>query len=166
MKIVAVVGIALLTFGCANKKNAAQAENKNKNTIENPITALVKKYEGAKHIKGKGTIGQFAKETDPVMSIDTAFIFENTLVLHVRYGGGCEKHEFSVIGSEQIAKSYPPIRGIQLVHNANGDKCRAIEDAIVEIDISELAYKQEGGEQIYLALDRYENRLLYTYTKK
>ena len=87
------------------------------------------------------------------------------MLIDVSYGGGCEDHQFQVIGSPMISKSLPPVRPIQLVHNANGDKCKMNVTKTLEIDISEFTYKKEKGSEIYLTLGGWNQQIAYTYEK-
>jgi len=155
MKIITILSAALLLFSCASKKNA-ENESKKGNKAEN----------GLDIIKVKATTGQFAKASDPISSIDTVFIDGNTMYIDLTYGGGCKDHEFQLIGSLAIAKSYPPIRGIQLVHKANEDNCRALVRKRLEVNIEEIAYQQEEGSEIYLSLEGWKERIKYTYQSK
>jgi len=87
----------------------------------------------------------------------------NTLEIKVSYGGGCENHTFELIGSPNISKSLPPIRSIQLIHRAHKDACKALIIKEMAFDISAFAYKKESGSTIYLQLDGWDEKLLYTY---
>jgi hypothetical protein len=86
----------------------------------------------------------------------------NNMIIDVEYSGGCEKHEFKLLGSEMIQKSLPPQRGVMLWHNNNGDSCRSIVEEKLTFDISAFAY--EGGE-IILNLDGWANPVSYTKVK-
>lgn len=110
----------------------------------------------------KATVGKIPEHSDP-LTIESATIEGNILTIEVTYGGGCQEHEFQLIGSEMIAKSMPPIRSIKLIHNAKEDNCRAIVPQTLKFDIRNLAYKQEAGSEIYLNLDEYKERLMYVF---
>lgn len=148
MKIVAILMISLSVISCGTKKNAS------KNT------------DASNGIKVTAVEGELAKESDPIMSVDTAYIVDNTLFVDLTYSGGCEKHDFKVIGSLAIAKSYPPIRAVQIVHNANGDSCREVKKASLEIDVTAIAYQQKDGSEIYFTLDGWNDRIYYKYVSK
>ena len=110
----------------------------------------------------KATLGKIPEHSD-ALTIESATIKGNILTIEVTYGGGCQEHEFQLIGSEMIAKSMPPIRSIKLIHKANQDNCRAIVSQTLKFDIRKLAYKQEAGSEIYLNLDAYNERLVYVF---
>lgn len=155
MKFLTFLTVGILLFACGTKKNSTKNEQKD------TITSVVQP--DLETMKIKATIGKFVKESDAIISINSVEINGNTLFIDVSYGGGCKEHEFEVVGSEMIAKSLPPIRGIQLVHHSNGDNCRAIVRKRLEIDIKDLAYQQEKGSEIYLTLEGWEERILYTF---
>ncbi len=71
----------------------------------------------------------------------------------------------SLVGSEMISKSLPPIRAVKLIHNAREDKCKALIMKTLTFDISNLAYKQEVGSEIFLKLDGVADNLKYTFAK-
>ncbi|TNE87140.1 MAG: hypothetical protein EP330_19420 [Deltaproteobacteria bacterium] len=53
-----------------------------------------------------------------------------------RHGGGCAEHQFTIeLGG--IGKSLPPTAMASLKHNGNGDACRALLIAPIEIDLNE-----------------------------
>ena len=107
-------------------------------------------------------IGKISAPSDPV-TIKSVRMEGNKLFLAIEYSGGCENHSFQCIGSPVIAKSLPPIRAIQLVHTANGDACKKLIEQTLEIDISALAYKQEAESKIFLNLEGWAERIVYTF---
>lgn len=102
-------------------------------------------------------------QTSDNFSITDVRVKGNTLSIDVNYSGGCEEHQFEMVGSKNIAKSLPPIRSIQLVHKANGDKCKKLVMQTIEVDIKALAHKQESGDKIFLTLDGWKDRIEYTF---
>jgi hypothetical protein len=109
-------------------------------------------------------VAQIGKPTvsDPFV-IEHAEISGNTLVMRVSYSGGCENHQFDLVGNPNIAKSLPPIRSIELVHKSNGDACKAKMEETLRFNITNLAYKQEAGSVIKLNLGGWKEQLIYTY---
>jgi hypothetical protein len=85
-----------------------------------------------------------------------AFISDSTLTLKVSYSGGCETHGFELIGSKMIQKSYPPIRGIMLIHNSNSDDCRELVEQELRFNVSEFKYP---GSSIMLNLKGWESKI-------
>ena len=96
---------------------------------------------------------------NPIISIKR----KNIITLKIGYSGGCKNHEFSIIGSQMISKSLPPIRNIQLIHNSNDDNCKSYVTQNLEYDISNLAYKKVNGSVIILKLNGWKDRIVYTY---
>jgi hypothetical protein len=139
--------VLLVSFSCKSKKNAAKS------------TETIQKTQP---MELKATLGKIPEHSD-ALTIESATIKGNILTIEVTYGGGCQEHEFQLIGSEMIAKSMPPIRSIKLIHKANQDNCRAIVSQTLKFDIRKLAYKQEAGSEIYLNLDAYNERLVYVF---
>lgn len=156
MKIILFLALSSVFFACGAKKDATNTTKKEQVSINRPDLETM---------QIKATVGKQAATSDPIMSIDFVEVKGNTLIIDLTYGGGCKDHQFEVIGSEAIAKSLPPIRGIQLVHHANEDNCRAIVKKRLEVDITDLAYLKEKDSEIYLALDGWDQKILYKYKK-
>lgn len=145
MKNIVIFCLLLATVGCKTQKNLQKSQmDTNTKTM---LTAV---------------IGKINAPSDPV-TIKSVRMEGNKLILTVQYSGGCENHSFQCIGSPVIAKSLPPIRSIQLVHTANGDACKKLIEQTLEIDISALAYKQEAESKIFLNLEGWADRIVYTF---
>ncbi len=74
--------------------------------------------------------------------------------MDVQYGGGCKKHEFSLVGNSAIMKSYPPKRSCILVHEGENDMCRALVYQQLKFDISELVDGHEDS-GVFLIFDNH-----------
>ncbi len=96
-------------------------------------------------------------------TIQGASINGNILRITVSYIGGCEEHQFELIGNPNIAKSLPPIRSIELVHKSNGDACKKKIEETLRFNLANLAYKQESGSVIKLNLNGWKEQLIYTF---
>lgn len=92
------------------------------------------------------------------IDIISVTIEKNVMILKVSYSGGCEKHEFKLIGSKLIQKSLPPKRGIMLYHNNNGDSCRSIVEEELRFNITNLGYE---GKEIVLILEEWATPITY-----
>lgn len=145
MKSLLIFSIVLLIFSCKSQKNAKNS------TIETNSETML-----------KATIGDIETPSD-LIQITGVTISGNIMSIDVNYSGGCGEHNFQLIGSENIAKSLPPIRSVKLVHIANGDACRKLEVRTLVFDISDLTHKQEAGSVIYLTLDGWKDRIEYTF---
>lgn len=147
MKLLAIACSITLLVGCGNKKLVNDGEGQKLKTTK---------------IEDVGKLGEFPQESTPI-TIEKAEIVGNELLLEVSYGGGCQEHEFKLIGSEMISKSLPPIRTIKLIHNGNNDLCKALIMQTLKYDISAFAYKQEKGSEIILRLDGVKEPLRYIF---
>lgn len=79
---------------------------------------------------------------DPV-EVTSASIHEDLLMLEVSYGGGCERHDFSLCYEPRLDASGSPddpiVGQLRLNHNANNDPCEAEESYIVHFDLQPYA---------------------------
>lgn len=161
MKFIAIAVVAMVFASCANKRNATKDKVNDTKVDKNetmPTTVDI--------IKVKGEVSDEIKlEKSDAFTIDAVEIRGNILYVDVTFSGGCEAHEFRVVASPFIAKSLPPIRAVQVIHNANGDACREVKKAKLEVYIDDFAYKQEAGSEIYLAIEGTKDKLLYTFQK-
>lgn len=144
--------MALVLISCGTKKN-----DKSVDKTETPL-----EMERDKVIVASVKTGEFAKENDP-FTIDTAYMEGNKLIVKAHFGGGCADHNFELIGSPAIAKSYPAIRAIQLVHHSNQDRCKAILRKTIEADVATLTDSQREGHVIYYQLEGYKPRIEHTF---
>lgn len=49
----------------------------------------------------------------------------DSLVVEVGYGGGCRTHAFELMRKAPLVRSMPPKWPLDVVHRADGDRCRA-----------------------------------------
>lgn len=156
MKALFLASTLIFFSACSVHKDSADGNSsiQNESSQTTPTTMKI--------VKVTAEIGDLNMESAPI-TIDNAEIRGNLLYLDVTYSGGCNEHYFRLIGSEMIAKSMPPIRGIKLVHDNNSDDCKKLEKVKLEINIEKLAYKQESGSEIYLNIDGVKEKILYKY---
>ncbi len=62
-----------------------------------------------------------------------------TLSVDVRYGGGCEDHEFELYWDGRLLETSPAQARLRIVHDANGDACEALRSETLTFDVSALA---------------------------
>ena len=156
MKFTVLLFFLVFIFSCKTQKNNQRCilskkqltDTTLKATLVNNSSYLLKKENGS----------------DPIKILD-AKIIKNQLILSVSYSGGCEKHNFKITGDSSISKSLPPIRSVELFHFANGDACKKLIIEELLIDLSELAYKQEEGSEIYLSLNGWDQKISYVFKK-
>jgi len=144
----------------ANERKDMEVEQKN--TIAEPSEDNTPE----KTIKANARIDKFVKDSDPILGIDQVEIRNNKMFIRLQYGGGCTTHDFELIASPMIAKSYPPIRAIQLVHRANNDMCLAAVMATIEIDLEDISINKKDGYETAFTLEGWDGRILHTYTDK
>ncbi|MBL7898677.1 MAG: hypothetical protein JNJ99_09095 [Crocinitomicaceae bacterium] len=145
-RILFFVMLALVLTGMSCKSMREKKQEKNGGSI--PSAILVENMD------------EYRDNAD--FTITAVGVEGNIMTIDVQYSGGCQKHEFTLIGMKAIQKSLPPKRGVILFHNSNGDNCRSIVEEKLQFDISVLAY--EGGE-IILNLDTWATPISYTKTK-
>ncbi len=156
MKFTLLMVIGILAMSCGTKKNAETTENAPGKNGTMPTTMDI--------IKVTAEIGRIntSIKSDPI-TVDAVEIRRNIMYIDVTYTGGCEDHDFQVIGSDATAKSFPAIRSVQLIHKANGDTCKEIKKVKLEVYIEELAEQKVAGSQIYLVVEGWKDRILYEF---
>ena len=87
--------------------------------------------------------GGSADATDPFELLE-AKIEGDSLLLSVRYGGGCSEHVFDLEAGPML-KSLPPKQIISIAHDANGDNCRALIQRTIAFDLSAYRGSPRGG---------------------
>jgi hypothetical protein len=101
------------------------------------------------------------------LEITLARIQTDTLVLDVRYGGGCADHAFVLVASSAFAESFPVQSFMRLSHDARGDLCKALVSRQLRADISLLrdAYRRSyGADHATIAIQLSgTSTLLYTF---
>jgi len=144
IKTIAIATIMIITISCKNSKQNKQKAMKQilPVTLTNDFTTYSRNNAGTQIIN--------------------ATIIDSTLTLKVSYNGGCEVHSFEMIGSKMIQKSFPPIRGIKLIHNANNDQCRELIEQDLRFNISDFGYK---GGSIMLNLEGWKQKLKFETLK-
>jgi hypothetical protein len=147
MKNTILFSLAIILFGCASSKKISDMNN------ENPIYSKAPK---------QAFLGDNSQVTTPT-TINDVKLNGNTLMMSISYTGGCAKHTFDLIGNEMISKSLPPIRSINLIHNANDEACKREMFDTLYFDITNLAYKKEAGSVIKLYIAGWKDQVIYTY---
>lgn len=154
-----LIPVTCLLFACGSGANLESGSNVTNDDSTDELDTLEVIIQPA--YKVKAVIGDYM-ESDPV-DILSASIEGNTLNLVVSYSGNCTEHTFEFIGSPVVMKSLPPKRTVKLIHHAASDSCEARVNQKIEIDISDLAYLQETGNEIILLLSGYKGELHFIY---
>lgn len=71
------------------------------------------------------TPGKEPHDWKDVFTIQNVSLTNSLLQIEVRYSGGCNPHEFVLYSDYKLAEGYPPTLKFTLLHNANGDACKA-----------------------------------------
>ena len=124
-------------------------------------TSTVEKHEGKEQYP-QAIIGEFSKSNAPYKILSVK-LQRNYLEIEVSYSGGCEQHEFNLIGSKYLSKSLPPIRNVQLVHLDKQDKCKSIVTEKLKFSISSLAENTNPGNKIKLQIEGFKDMIEYSY---
>lgn len=101
--------------------------------------------------------------------LNSATITDDTLEINVSYGGGCEKHQFTLVSPGVFLESFPVQLRLSLAHNANNDSCEAWLTDDYHFDLSAIktlyqtAYQQEAGTIILLLEEGPNGQLVYKF---
>lgn len=100
-------------------------------------------------------------------TINQIYLEGDQLIMEISYGGGCKEHEFELRTTPGFTKSLPPIRGIHLYHEDNGDRCEALATQTMKFDLNELSGDYGYDEVIFdfHDADGEVTRLTYTLTQ-
>ena len=102
-----------------------------------------------------------------LFQVQSTNVIGNRLYVIVKAHPILSVEDFDLTGNTNISKSMPPIRSIRLdvkkIPVKKGDNPVAMMEQTLVFDITELAYKQESGSQIYLQFEGAKERILYTY---
>lgn len=99
--------------------------------------------------------------------IDTVYIEEDSLIIHVNYGGGCGSTNFELVTHGYFMESYPVQLNVILDIEDN-DPCEALLQETICFNLAELAmhynqsYQSNGG-TIIIHLEEYEEALIYEF---
>jgi hypothetical protein len=102
-----------------------------------------------------------------LVQVQSMNVIGNRLYLIVKAHPMLTVEDFDLTGSGNISKSMPPIRAIRLdvkkIPIKKGDSQVVMMEQNLVFDITDFAYKQESGSQIYLQFEGAKERILYTY---
>lgn len=141
-----IIGFAIGLLSCGNSKKSTEQMEKEAKIL----TATIGKTE--------------QKSAD--FTINKISISDNIMTINLSFSGGCKEHDFQLIGSEMVMKSYPAKRPVVLLHHSNGDECEKLITKEIQFDISNLAIAKKNGEKIYLLIGKEQYLYEYKLTKK
>lgn len=113
-------------------------------------------------------IGQNVCGPKDPLTIASALIEGDLLVVEVSYGGGCETHDIGLCWDGSFAESDPVQIWVDLSHDAHADPCDAIvqEQRTLDLEPEKLAWQQSYQSQhgtILIHLDGWDDALEYTF---
>lgn len=105
--------------------------------------------------------------TDP-FTINSVTLENNILKINITYTGGCEEHDFMLIGTKSFMESDPVQINVLLSHNANNDPCDALINEELNYNLIPLknawqqAYQKDSG-IIIIWLEGYTEPINYEF---
>jgi hypothetical protein len=149
MKVWTILFAALSFAACKSKQDTAATESGNQ-----PVTQTeAPRIEIVQDMPDDGSGDDYTIESVKVYGSEISYV--------VRYGGGCEPHDFKLMTTGAIMKSMPPQMSVVLHHNGNGDKCRALVTDTVSFDLSPV--RPDGSGSLILRMKNYKDRIVYNY---
>lgn len=76
------------------------------------------------------------KWADDPYVVNSAGIDGHRLIIEVSYGGGCQRHDFTLVLSTTFLESDPVQLPAALAHDANGDACEAWLTESLDFDLA------------------------------
>lgn len=148
--IAAFFTVALLGLGCSSTQSTVSTEPKVEKTNSNTLRAIKINPSFNTRI-----------ESSPI-SIESAKISSDTLILQVSYGGGCvEEHGFELISRGEYAESFPEQLRLYFLHDNKNDMCKAIVRKTLYYDLKNI--RLNGSKHIVLGINNWEGQLHYKY---
>jgi hypothetical protein len=98
-------------------------------------------------------VDDFGEYRSAATTIKSILIKGDLMTIHVTFSGGCEEHEFKLLGQSNLQKSMPLKRGVMLFHDNKGDSCRELKDEILVFDITALGVSKT---EVLLLIDGHE----------
>jgi hypothetical protein len=105
---------------------------------------------------------------DDPLTIVSATVEGDSLLLIVTYGGGCTRHALQLISETAWMESYPVQVRARVAHNAGGDPCEALIRRVLHIDLTPLKHEYQRSYQtlsgrIVLRLEGYTGTVEYGF---
>ncbi|MBX7093970.1 MAG: hypothetical protein K1X56_04560 [Flavobacteriales bacterium] len=105
---------------------------------------------------------EITADHDP-FTIDTVTLSGDILSITVSYSGGCKEHQFDLAFNGMYKKSMPVQAAIFLLHENNGDACRALLTKTYRFNIKSIRNPANGPGTVILTLQGWKERITYTY---
>jgi len=118
----------------------------------------------------EGGPGQSCAEPAPADPFDVleAGISGDTLLVEVKYSGGCIEHDFTYCWDGAFLESDPVQVHTKISHDDKGDNCDALPERLLQFSLADMkasyqaAYQQQSGE-ITIHLDGWPSSLSYVF---
>jgi hypothetical protein len=157
MKYIQLSLLFLLVFSCSlSKKSTITLSYPSKNPIS------------MQHGIAKIDAVSFQNEA-AALAIDSFQIEGSTL--RIFYTSSTALENFELVGSANIAKSFPPIRACKIIASAKANHKPAknndlsLELGVLEFDIKPLANKMVAEAPTYLQIEGFAEKILFVYPK-
>ena len=95
--------------------------------------------------------------------IDSVAVTNDTLLVHVKYSGGCNEHDFYTFGSLAWMESQPPVMPAAIVHNGHNDACDALIRKTLAIDLTPVTELSGYGNEVYIDIGPQGLRVHYSW---
>lgn len=100
----------------------------------------------------------FTPTADPLIRIDgfsitNVSVTNSLLEIEVGYSGGCKTHEFVLCAFPTLKDGNPPVLNFTLLHNANGDACKALITETLVFNIKPVEELHQGVSPISIHIN-------------
>ncbi len=97
------------------------------------------------------------------LTIESAAIVGDDLVVDVAYSGGCQQHDVGLCWNNVVEESLPPQVGIDLSHDAHGDACEAWIQEQRKVSLLTLKNALANEDSVLVHLGGWADPILYTF---
>ena len=94
--------------------------------------------------------------------VDSVSVSGDTLVVRVRYSGGCKEHDFFVVGSQDWVQSAPPLMDVVVIHDGHLDPCEAWVTQTLRIGLAPIR-ELRGSGVVIIAVQHAPDTVLYSF---
>ncbi|MCH7497462.1 MAG: hypothetical protein IH971_06400 [Candidatus Marinimicrobia bacterium] len=94
--------------------------------------------------------------------VDSVSVSGDTLVVRVRYSGGCKEHDFFVVGSQDWVPLAPPLMDVVVIHDGHLDACEAYLWRYLLIGLTSIR-EQRGSGVVLIAVQSAPDTVLYSF---
>jgi hypothetical protein len=128
-------------------------------TKPNPETTVQKDSISTIHVGSDLSL----PDTNDAFSILNVALKGDILEIEVSYGGGCREHDFDLQFNGLYKKSMPAQAAIWLVHENQGDACRAMIQKKLYYNISSIRNPSGKPGELHISLAGWNDRIVYRW---